>query len=111
MPDDATHGVEPDPDGLMARYETLGPRVRLHFNRACATVRIIEMGYRLYGHALEPQTIVRYIRQRVYDDTAPDAELETHLAGCRECRRLLRRHRIRKAVLARLGLSVADWSG
>ena len=97
-------------DDLLALYERLGERVRLHFNRACATVRIIEMGYGIYGHEPEPTIVVPYIRKRVYEGVDDDALLHAHVERCRECRRLLRRHQVRRAIYQRLGIESVHWS-
>jgi len=101
---------ESDEVDLLERFEQLGARVRIHFNRACATVRVIEMGYGIYGHDPGPEAIIDYIRRRVYAGVDDDVALRMHVDECRECRRLLRRHAIRKAIYERLGLDVPHWS-
>jgi hypothetical protein len=106
---DEIHDVGGD-DDLLQRFERLGPRVQRHFTRACATVRIIEMGYEIYGHRPEAPPLVEYIRRRVYADALADPDFDRHILDCRECRRLMRRHAIRKAIYVRLGLDVPHWS-
>lgn len=95
---------------LLERFAQLGVRVQQHFTRACATVRVIEMGYEIYGHNPAPDVIVPYIRKRVYAGIDTEPALHDHVQQCRECRRLLRRHAIRRAIYARLDLEIPDWS-
>ena len=102
--------AQPPSDDLLALYESLSERTRVHFNRACATVRIIEMGYGVYGHEPEPAAVIPYIRRRVYEGVDEDAELHAHVEACRECRKLLRRHQIRRAVYRRLGVETVHWA-